>query len=311
MSATAVTASTAWVRASNTASVTKKAGEGWEKIVFKQERTGETGFQYAVWTRSGLPHNFATHFHPIMNAEEYANLEQTEREHWYYAGKRVLVRYWLERTAPAGPRPTLLDCGAGTGLFAQEMAAYCRVLVLDDHEESLRLLRTRFPADQVLQVSAAGIPLPDGAADMVTALDVLEHIEADGAAVREMGRVLRPGGVLVATVPASMALWSDWDVGLHHFRRYDRPGLSALFADGKTWEIVHVNYTNFAVFPLVWLVRKWRAWRGGAVTEGRRTEDTLPPRWLNTLLRALFVTTGKLRVPLPFGVSLLLVARRR
>jgi 2-polyprenyl-3-methyl-5-hydroxy-6-metoxy-1,4-benzoquinol methylase len=244
-----------------------------------------------------------------MNAAEYANLEQTERVHWYYAGKRELVGHWLERVAAPKPSATLLDCGAGTGLFAQEMAARCRVLVLDDHEESLRLLRTRFSPEQVLKVSAAGIPLPDAAVDMITALDVLEHIETDAAAVNEMARVLKPGGTMVATVPASMALWSDWDVGLHHFRRYHRPGLKALFADGKTWEIVHVNYTNVVVYPLVWLVRKWQAMRGANV--GKRTEDQVPAPWLNRLLQKIFVGTGKMSLPFPFGVSLLLVARRR
>jgi ubiquinone/menaquinone biosynthesis C-methylase UbiE len=246
-----------------------------------------------------------------MNAEEYANLQQTERDHWYYSGKRLLVKHWLAASRPLSPADTLLDCGAGTGLFAGEMQAECRVLVLDDHEESLRLLREKFPAECVLKVSADGIPLAAGSVEAITALDVLEHIEADAAAVREMARVLRPGGVLVATVPASMALWSDWDVGLHHFRRYSRPGLRKLFEDPATWEIVYVNYTNVVVFPLVWLARKWRAVRKSPVVEGRRAEDVVPPRAINSLLRSLFVGFGKLRVPFPFGVSLLLVARRR
>jgi ubiquinone/menaquinone biosynthesis C-methylase UbiE len=244
-----------------------------------------------------------------MNAAEYANLQQTERTHWYYAGKRELVRYWLGQVATLNRESTLLDCGAGTGLFAEEMEAQCRVLVLDDHEESLRLLRARFTPEQVLTVSAAGIPLPDAAVNVVTVLDVLEHIEADSAAVSEMARVLRPGGVLVATVPASMALWSEWDVGLHHFRRYSRPGLKALFGDANTWEIVHLNYTNTAIFPIVWLARKWHAWRGTPV--GHRSEDVVPVGWLNRLLRGIFVGMGRMRLPFPFGVSLLLVARRR
>ncbi len=250
-----------------------------------------------------------------MDAAEYANIEQLEREHWYYAGKRALVRYWLARTGALGRERTLLDCGAGTGRFAEEMAAECRVLVLDDHEESLRRLRERFSPEQVLKVSATGIPLRDAAVDAITALDVLEHIEDDRGAVREMHRVLKPGGVLVATVPASMALWSDWDVALHHFRRYDRGGFTALFADAAAWEILHVNYTNGLAFPAVWAVRKWRAWRGagkkadGAVT--KRTEDAVPAAWLNALLRRAFVATGTTGVRLPFGVSLVLVARRR
>jgi SAM-dependent methyltransferase len=193
-------------------------------------------------------------------------------------------------------------------LFAEEMAAHCRVLVLDDHEESLRRLRQRFLPEQVLRVSAEGIPLADRSIDAVTALDVLEHIEDDGAVVGEMARVLRPGGVAVVTVPASMVLWSDWDTALHHFRRYDRSQLRALF-NGAEWEIVHVNYTNVVVYPIVWAVRKWRVLRSPRA--GERTEDRVPPRWLNGLLRTLFVGMARWRMPLPFGVSLLLVARRR
>ena len=76
-----------------------------------------------------------------MNTEEYANIERLERDHWYYAGKRQMVREWLERVRPPQKDDVLLDCGAGTGFFAQEMAQSCRVLVLDNHEESLRRLR--------------------------------------------------------------------------------------------------------------------------------------------------------------------------
>lgn len=248
-----------------------------------------------------------------MNPAEYDNLEATERDHWYYVGKREVVRRWLERSIRLGPQQTLLDCGAGTGFFAQELAGTCRVLVLDDHEESLRRLRLRFSDEQVLKVSAAGIPLPAASVDALTALDVLEHIEHDDAAARDMARVVRPGGVAVVTVPAGMALWSDWDVGLHHYRRYNRKQLRALFPE-TAWEIVYVNYTNVLVYPVVWLARKWRTLRPAAPTSGSngaRAEDRIPPRWLNTFMRKIFVGMAQWRVPFPFGVSLLLVARRR
>jgi SAM-dependent methyltransferase len=247
-----------------------------------------------------------------MDPAEYANLAALEREHWYYLGKRELVRHWLrEHGTPHRPR-TLLDCGAGTGAFAEEMVGEWRVLVLDDHEESLRRLKVKFPADCVLRVSATGIPLGSSTVDAVTALDVFEHIENDSGAVSEIHRVLKPGGVLVATVPASMALWSDWDESLHHFRRYNRAGFVALFSASQ-WEMLHVNYTNVLAFPAVWFLRKWRRWsnRKAAKDTQSRSEDVIPSSWLNRLLCATFVGLGKSRVPFPFGVSLLLVARKR
>ena len=247
-----------------------------------------------------------------MDAAEYDNLERVEREHWYYAGKRRLVRAWIERVRPPSASDLLLDCGAGTGLFAEEMAARCRVLVLDDHEESLRLLRKRFAPEQVLNLSGAAVPLAAQSLEYVTALDVLEHVPDDAAVAREFARLVKPGGLAVVTVPASMALWSEWDVVLHHHRRYDRAQLCALFAS-DAWEIVHVNYTNVIVYPGVWIVRRLRELRRrlGLGYPSARSEDRMPPRWLNALLRASFTGLAGWRLPFPIGVSLVLVARRR
>ncbi len=248
-----------------------------------------------------------------MNAEEYANLDRVEARHWYYAGKRELARRWLERARPILLADRLLDCGAGTGRFALEMEPRCHVTVLDDHEEALRLLRARFPAERVIGLAGDRVPLPDGSLEYVTALDVLEHVPDDAAVVRGFHGLLKPGGVALVTVPASMALWSDWDVALHHFRRYDRRGLEALFP-AEQWELVYCNYTNVVAYPAVWLLRRWRGWfpasPGGA--DGKsRAEDKVPAPWLNALLRRVFVGMAFWRVPFPFGVSLVLVARRR
>jgi hypothetical protein len=78
----------------------------------------------------------------------------------------------------------------------------------------------------------------------------------------------------------------------------------------EKWDIVHVNYTNILVFPCVWLLRKLRKQKPTGDT-ANRMEDQIPPAWLNALLRWIFVTMALWRMPLPFGVSLLLVARRK
>ena len=243
-----------------------------------------------------------------MESSEYENLECVERRHWFYEGKRRIVRAWIERLRPLAADDTLVDFGAGTGLFAAEMAQRCRVFALDSYPESLAILRRRFPPERVLEAAADGrIPLGDASVDCVTALDVLEHLERDAAAVAEFCRVLRPGGLAVITVPADMRLWSDWDVALRHHRRYDRRTLGALFGAG--WTVEHLAYVNTLAFPLVWLLRRLR--RGAAGGGRRRAEDRVPPGWLNSLLRRQFVAQGAWRrLRLPFGVGLLLVARK-
>jgi hypothetical protein len=123
--------------------------------------------------------------------------------------------------------------------------------------------------------------------------------------------VLRPEGIAVITVPALMALWSDWDVSLRHYRRYDRRGLLSIIPDG--FEILHVNYVNVAVLPLVYLIRKYRGLKQRLGLKAvARSEDAIPPDWLNNFLRPVFVRMacqGTLRFPA--GVGLLVVLRKK
>lgn len=243
-----------------------------------------------------------------MDSQEYDNLERVEGDHWYYVAKRRFVRDWILRTQPPAPDDELLDCGAGTGRFALEMQAHCRTRVLDDHEESLSRLRQRFPADRVHALDGGRIPLADSSVRYLTALDVLEHIADDAAAVQEFSRVLAPGGLCVITVPADQALWSDWDVHLHHHRRYRRAQLRQLFTS-PSWKILHVNYTNVLAYPAVRAVRAWRR-RFPAKPGTDRAEDRIPAAPINAMLRESFRAMAMWRVPFPFGVSLLLLARR-
>jgi SAM-dependent methyltransferase len=244
-----------------------------------------------------------------VNPEEYEKLEQVERKHWFYAGKREIVRHWLSRVGALRPEAFLVDCGAGTGRFAAEMVPHCKVVAIDDHAESLAIARKNLGDDRVLEGSCLKLPLPDSTADIVTALDVIEHVEDDHRAVREMTRVMKPGGVLVITVPAFQELWSDWDEALHHYRRYRRAGLERCL-QGANMDIMHIAYINVLAFPAVFAIRKLRRMfpepQGAA-----RAEENIPPAWLNQFLQATFVGLAcQSAVRFPFGVGLLAVAKK-
>ena len=245
-----------------------------------------------------------------MEAQEYGKLARVEREHWFYRGKREIVRYWIKQTLALRSDSLLVDCGAGTGLFASEMTQQCRVLATDDHEDSLRLLREKLGADRVRNASCDRLPLETGSVDCLTALDVLEHVAQDREAVAEFCRVLKAGGVAVVTVPAMQKLWSDWDEVLHHFRRYDRAELENLF-DPTAFEVVHLNYINILALPAIFLIRKVRLLLGSRGA-GNRMEEFIPPLPLNELLRLSFVGPACQRaIQFPAGVGLLAVVRKR
>jgi SAM-dependent methyltransferase len=209
-----------------------------------------------------------------MNPEEYARLERVEVEHWFYAGKRRIVLHWLRRYGVLATNKLLVDCGAGTGRFVAEATQYCSAIAVDDHEESLSIARRHLGPEAVRKGSCTDLPFPDAVADGVTALDVIEHVENDCGALREMARILKPGGVLVVTVPAFQALWSDWDVALHHIRRYRRPELIELLCEAG-FELLHCNYVNVVAFPAVYVLRKWRTRRHSHSPPARRIEFLL------------------------------------
>ncbi len=247
-----------------------------------------------------------------MNPDEYAKLNRIDREHWFYTGKRAIVRRWVGRYAPPRPDDLWVDAGCGTGTLLEEQAKVCRVLGIDDFEESIELARPRVEAvgGRVLKSPLDRVDLPDGCAAVVTLLDVLEHLDDDRAALAEMVRLTRPGGLVVVTVPALRALWSDWDVALHHRRRYGRRLLLRLVRLPDV-EVLRCTYFNSLLLPAVWLVRAWRKLRP-VRPGGERAEDRIPGPWLNGLLyRALVGPACWDWFRPPAGVSLLAVLRRR
>ena len=206
----------------------------------------------------------------------------------------------------------MIDAGCGTGTFLAEMAGTCRVLGLDDHAESIALAGPRLEAvgGDVLQTTLDRVNLPDGCAAVVTLMDVLEHVDDDAGVLREMGRLVRPGGLVVVTVPALRWLWSDWDVALHHRRRYHRADLLRRVVAATDLETLHCAYFNTAALPAIGLVRAWR--QAAPPVPGReRAEDRVPNRVLNWLLYHTMVTPACWRwFRPPAGVSLLAVLRK-
>ena len=240
-----------------------------------------------------------------MRPEEFDALARVEREHWFYRGKRDLVRHWIERLAPLRGDDLLVDIGAGTGQLISEVAGSCRALGVEAHPQGLAIAASR--AVRLVQASIEALPIAAGAAAVITALDVIEHVEDDVAALAELHRVVRPGGLVILHVPAFQLLWSDWDVSLGHKRRYTKPSLLELVRRSPL-QVRHCAYVNTAAFLPILAVRALRA-RFGIGGE-QRLEDGVPPAPLNHLLHWAYVTPGRWRWSPPFGVSILCILQK-
>jgi SAM-dependent methyltransferase len=157
------------------------------------------------------------------------------------------------------------------------------------------------------------LPFADASLGLVTMFDVLEHVAAEDAFLAEVRRVLRPGGLLLASVPAYMFLWSDHDVSLHHHRRYVRKSLRASLERNR-FRPVRVSHAMASIFLPVAVVRVLgrvlgRRRRGGA---GARSSYVPTPAPVGAMLTALLRLEAAWlgRADLPFGTSVLALAAK-
>lgn len=108
---------------------------------------------------------------------------------------------------------------------------------------------------EIVQGSLLALPFADASFDAVVCADVLYHLDDDHAAIREIFRVLRPGGTVVINVPAHRWLWSYHDVTVHGRRRYERAGLRGALGNAG-FNVERLTHWNTLPLPLVYLRRK-------------------------------------------------------
>lgn len=225
-----------------------------------------------------------------------------EAEHfWFTARRRIVLAACADSSVASDP--TVLDVGCGTGVFVGSVAGHGTAIGVDLH--SPHQLEAA-PGVQYLRGSAEQVPIRGESVDLVLALDVLEHVD-DARCLREIRRVLRPGGVVVATVPAHQALWSFRDDDAGHLRRYSRPALRAALA-ASAFDVERCSFFHGALLPALAVARVI----GRRRPHVRNLEDN-PPGALNRILSRVTAAEAGLaerNVRPPIGSSLLAVARR-
>src|SRR5687768_5084734 len=181
-----------------------------------------------------------------MRHDLYQDLYVKEQDYWWHVGKRAIVYSLLERyRRRSHGNGRALDLGCGTGLNLDSLSRYARPVGTDFSEEALKFCRER--GHQLLcKADAAALPFQDEEFDIITALDVIEHLDDDLAALREIRRVLRPGGLVIISVPAYPILWSYWDDILGHRRRYTTKAMKDVVRRSGL-RLRKVSYSNVAI----------------------------------------------------------------
>lgn len=234
----------------------------------------------------------------------YEQMAEVDQRHWWYRARREVLAALIRRVVGPPENARILEIGCGTGHNLAMLKQFGDVEALELDEEA------RVVAEQRLGGPVMGAPLPElsgvpeGKYDLVAALDVIEHIDDDEAALASVARKLKRGGKLLMTVPAHGWMWSNHDVISHHKRRYSKKSLRRL-VDGSPLHLEAIGYFNSLLFPLAVAQRL-----ASKVTDSKGTGLGIPPAPVNSALERAFAAERGLigRVPLPPGLSLFAVA---
>lgn len=192
-----------------------------------------------------------------MQAAEYRKMADVEDAMWYYRALHRHVARRLAASLAGSSSPAVLDAGCGTGGLLRHLRAEqqtWRFGGLDFSTLACQMTRERTGLE-ITEGSILALPFGDASFDAVTSCDVVCQVDEPAKALVEIFRVLRPGGIVVLTMPAYQWLWSYHDVEVGNLRRYSRGETAALLA-AAGFQPERSTYWNMLPLPLAVLRRK-------------------------------------------------------
>jgi SAM-dependent methyltransferase len=246
-----------------------------------------------------------------MDKSLYDEMHRVEMTHWWFRARRKIVWSLVNRYQAAAKHARLQVCelGCGTGGNIIEHAAQHDVVGIEYSEHALRHAQKSLGGRVSYGCLPHDVDLPRDSFDVVLLTDVLEHIEDDAGSGRTALALLRPGGIVVATVPAYQWLYAPRDAHHHHFRRYGKRQFAKLWS-GDDCNIRVLSHYNSLLFPPAAAARLASKIAGSREKPG---DLKIPTNVLNRALFAVMSAERHLlgRMPLPFGLSLIAVVQKR
>ena len=246
-----------------------------------------------------------------MSDNLYPLFDAIEERHWWFMGRKEVLFCLLDKFNNLGKNPKYLDIGCGTGAILKKLENYGQAIGVDISEEAIEYCRKKGCRD-VRKMNEGNLPFLSEEFECLLSFDVIEHIEYDARELAEYYRILKPGGIMILTVPAYMWLWSAHDDINRHRRRYTSKLLKIrLLCAG--FKIERLTYFSTFLFPIIVLVRVMVALLDkyfGIRKDG--FDFHIPASFFNRLLTRVFSAESRWLInrDFLFGSSLLVVCRK-
>jgi 2-polyprenyl-3-methyl-5-hydroxy-6-metoxy-1,4-benzoquinol methylase len=242
----------------------------------------------------------------LMEKSLYKTYELAEEKHWWFRGRRSIIDMFFKKYGIVAGKSHILDFGCNTGFFVGRLQEKGYEVKGIDMSSDAVEFGTKMGVRNLV-VGKTPVPFLSNSFDVFLALDVIEHIQDHDAAMRDLYRVLKPGGTAFVMVPAFMFMWGLQDKVAHHFRRYSKKELKQLVLRNG-FKIERITYFNFFMFIPIAIVRILQR----VVPPKRSSDFDINNMFINTILTKLFVFEARLMkyINFPFGVSLIIVLKK-
>jgi len=242
-----------------------------------------------------------------MNIEMYRIFFQIQKKHWWFATKRNIILDTVLRHTSLHKSDAILDIGCGSGLMLNTLEKISVTSGMDMSDEAIEFSSEIFSGPIKKGSLPNDVPYPNDYFSLITALDVIEHIDDDLASLVTIRALLKGDGKAILTVPAYMFLWSHFDELNEHKRRYTKNELHKKLIQAG-FQIEKISYYNSLLFPVVYLVRKFN----NLLRRNGSSDVDMPNLIVNGMLKMIFGLEKFIlrHCNMPFGVSILAVVKK-
>ena len=243
-----------------------------------------------------------------MEQHTYAIMNNVEDTHWWFVGRRAILESFLRGIVEKlnAQNPKILDVGCGTGANLEMLKNFGAAEGVDVSDDALEFCKLKgLKAHKGL---AEKLPFADESFDIVTALDVVEHLDDDIAGLKEMRRVMKQDGRTLIFVPAFMWLWGVQDDISNHRIRYTKKQIVERL-EKAGFEVERATYANWTFFAPILAGRVIMKITGIKP----KSENNVNVSALNGVFGKIF-SAERLWLKnfnFPFGVSIVIVARKK